>query len=315
MSAAVETMAYLGATPWHGLGTVLSESDATSVEKTIIAAGLNWTVDKVPLQTSDTAQLVNGLFGHRRSTDGRMLGFGTDRYQILQNIECFEWFQPFLDLGAVNFNTAGALHDGEVIWVMAKLQGLLQVAPDDEIEKYLLLSHSHNGKLAISVLETPVRVVCQNTLAIAQKSKETKTWAKVKHSKGMHASLSSVRDAIAESNLRFQEYVTLYRKLAAVQCRPAQAQEYFLKFMGKEGANPADLPTRSKNRLERLVELMETGKGNTNPAIKNTWWTAYNAVTEFLSYENGRNAENRYHSLWYGNDNTTALQSALEMAA
>lgn len=313
MSAAVESMAYFGQMPWHKLGNVLSQEDAQSVELTIKAAGLDWKVEKKPLMVADSGAIVPNLFAHVRDSDQKVLGTGTERYNILQNQEAFDWFQPFLDMGACQFETAGSLHDGAVIWVMAKMKGALQVAPNDEVEKYLLLSHSHNGKNAINAAETPVRVVCANTLAMA-KANQT-TWGKIKHSKNMHTSLANARDAIAQANIRFEEYLDLYKRLAAVQCNVAKANEYFLTLMGKDPNNQSDLPTRSHNRLERLHELMEAGKGNNNPAIKGTYWAAYNAVTEFLSHEAGRNEENRYQSLWFGDDNMSALNLALQLAA
>jgi len=312
MAAAVESMAFLGAMPWHKLGNQLTQADAQSVRLSIQAAGLDWKVEKKSLLVSDTGQIVHNLFAHVRDKDQRVLGYGTERYSILQNMEAFEFFQPFLDMGMCEFETAGSLHDGAVIWVMAKLKGYLEVAPNDEIQKYLLLSHSHNGKNAINVAETPVRVVCANTLAMA-KANQT-TWGKIKHSKSMHTSLASARDALAKANIRFAEYLELYKRLAAAQCTTAKANDYFLAFMGKESTS-GELPTRTQNKLDRLHELMEVGKGNANPAIRGTYWTAYNAVTEYLSHESGRSDENRYHSLWFGDDNMSALNLALELAA
>jgi phage/plasmid-like protein (TIGR03299 family) len=313
MAAAVESMAYFGQMPWHKLGNVLSQEDTQSVPLTIKAAGLDWKVEKQPLMVANTGTIVPNLFAHVRDKDQKVLGTGTERYTILQNEEAFNWFQPFLDLGACQFETAGSLHDGEVIWIMAKMKGVLEVAPNDEVEKYLLLSHSHNGKNAINVAETPVRVVCANTLAMA-KANQT-TWGKIKHSKNMQLSLSNARDSIAKASIRFEEYLDLYKRLAAVQCNVAKANEYFLTLMGKDTNNQGDLPTRTANKLDNLFKLFESGKGNTNPAIKGTYWAAYNAVTEYLSHEAGRSEENRYHSLWFGDDNMNALNLALQLAA
>ena len=43
----VETMAYAGAVPWHGLGKPVPADLSTN--QMLDAAGLNWTVEKVPL--------------------------------------------------------------------------------------------------------------------------------------------------------------------------------------------------------------------------------------------------------------------------
>lgn len=308
MAHAVETMAYFGQMPWHKLGTVLNENDSFSVEKTIVAAGLNWQVNKVPLFTKEGIEIPN-VFGHQRSSDGSILGIATKRYNILQNMEAFNWFQPMLDIGGINFESAGSLNDGKTIWILAKLRGSLTVVGDDSIDKYILLSHSHDGTAAIDAMETGVRVVCANTLAMARKA--NKTFKSIRHTKSMHMSLAAARDAMVQANAKFEEYVQLYRQLASVKPTVKQVKDYFLAFMNKEGEETAELATKSQNRLDRLFNLFEAGKGQTMTGVKDTMWAAYNAVTEFLSHEAGRNDENRYSNLWFKEDGNRALELAL----
>jgi len=47
MPANINSMMYVGAIPWHGLGKRL-EAEATAAEA-IVAAGLDWTVEQTPL--------------------------------------------------------------------------------------------------------------------------------------------------------------------------------------------------------------------------------------------------------------------------
>ena len=49
MSAAVETMAYAGEVPWHGLGVKVD--DTMTPEEMLEAADLDWTVSKRPAYT------------------------------------------------------------------------------------------------------------------------------------------------------------------------------------------------------------------------------------------------------------------------
>ena len=49
MVAAVETMAYAGDVPWHGLGAKVN--DTMTPEEMLEAAQLNWTVSKRPAYT------------------------------------------------------------------------------------------------------------------------------------------------------------------------------------------------------------------------------------------------------------------------
>ena len=72
-------------------------------------------------------------------------------------------------------------------------------------------------------------------------------------------------------------------------------------------------PTKTKNRVDRLVQLAFEGVGNDG----STLWDAYNGVTQFTTWERGRSAENRLAASWYGEGaeiNAKALQVGLEMA-
>ena len=90
------SMAFFGQTPWHGLGTALEESDLYDWTSASKKAGLDWTVDLVPLVTADTQAPVTHK-AVRRTSDNKVLGVVGPRYAPLQNTDAFGWFQPFLD--------------------------------------------------------------------------------------------------------------------------------------------------------------------------------------------------------------------------
>ena len=47
-----------------------------------------------------------------------MVGSG---YEPLQNTEAFKFFEPFIEGKYAEFHTAGALGNGERVWVLVKL--------------------------------------------------------------------------------------------------------------------------------------------------------------------------------------------------
>jgi hypothetical protein len=74
--------------------------------------------------------------------------------------------------------------------------------------------------------------------------------------------------------------------------------------------------TKAANILETVYGFVESGRGNGLPAVRGTWWAGYNGLAEYLSYERGRNRENRLNSLWFGDGarlNRRALEVALTM--
>jgi len=203
MAHEVETMAYFGGLPWHRLGTALDEADLYDWSAASRKSGLDWEVELVPLITSDTQAQVDHR-AVRRKTDGRTLGVVGPRYAPLQNRDAFGWFQPFLDAGEAALHTAGSLRSGSRIWVLAKLnRDPLEIAEGDTVEKYLLLSHGHDGSLAVRRGFTPVRVVCANTLAMAHGSDASKL-IRVKHTKEILMNLANIREVMDLANAEFE---------------------------------------------------------------------------------------------------------------
>jgi phage/plasmid-like protein (TIGR03299 family) len=311
MAAAVESMMYFGATPWHGLGNPVSEDAAGDVAQSIQAAGLDWEVNKEQLQTS-AGEVVPGAWATIRQNDRRALGVVGDQYTVLQNRDAFNWFQPFLDTKQVRFETAGSLHNGEIVWAMAKLAGNLEVGKGDDVAKYLLLAHSHSGRLKVQISTTPIRVVCQNTLRMAQQDSRTKLFSSIRHTRNMETRLNDAREDVAKANHLFMLSLEKYQFLASKRADMATVDQYFRKVLDISEDKTVELSTRNQNRLDNLKKLFFMGKGSELQTSSGTWWGAYNAVTEYQTWEHGRTRDNRLESLWFGKDD--ALDVALQMA-
>jgi phage/plasmid-like protein (TIGR03299 family) len=308
-------MAFASVTPWHGLGTPLEEADLYDWPRACEKADLAWDVQFVPLQTADTQAKVSHR-GVRRTSDGRILGVVGPRFAALQNRDAFAWFQPFLDAGEAALHTAGSLLGGSRVWVLAKLnRDPLVVAQGDEVEKYILLSHGHDGSLAVRCGFTPIRVVCQNTLSMAHGSDASKL-IRIKHTKDVLENLANVREVMNLANQEFEATAEQYRLLARSSINQADLRRYVKQvFQVEEGQEGS---TRLKNVMEEIVRLAEAGRGNELPSVSGTLWTAYNGVSEWLGYQRGNSQGNRLNSLWFGDGaslNKHALDVALSLAA
>lgn len=334
MVAAVESMAFVGATPWHGLGSVVTEEAAMySSELFIEKAGLNWDAEKRQLARKvNDAWVPAEAWEVIRSTDGKVLAnMVGERYTILQNKEAFAWFQPWLDQKEAALHTGGALFDGSRIWALAKLnRDPMEIAAGDIVEKYVLLSHSHDGSLAVRCGFTPIRVVCWNTLSMAHKADASKL-IRLKHSKKVHQNLENLRDVMNLVNQEFEATAEQYRLLQRKSINQNDLRKYVKKVFqidaedkviwtgGERSKEMKEIVSeRQKNIMEEVIALCETGKGNNLPSVRGTYWSAYNGVTEYLSYVNGRNEDNRLNSLWFGQNatmNKLALSAAVEMAS
>ena len=312
MSAAIENMMFVGATPWHGLG---NQVDANiGVEDAIVSAGLDWEVGLKDLQTVDGVPV-----SHRatyRKTDGSILGVVGPRYTPLQNKDAFDWFQPFLDAGECNLHTAGSLHSGQKVWVLAQLnRDNSEIVPGDEVTKFILLSNSHDGTTAIRVGYTPIRVVCANTMAMAHNSKESQL-IRIRHTRSSKSNLENVRDIMDNINVQFEATADQFRFLASKDFNQNDVRRYVKTMIGIEGTVDADIKTRTRNIMDDILTRIE-GPKQSATNVRGTWWAAYNGYNEYLNYAKGRTEDNRLDSLWFGvgaNDNIKALNKAMEFA-
>lgn len=296
MSHNINSMVYAGETPWHGLGTKV-ENAMTSAEA-IKLAGLDWNVSLREVFTSK-GQLP-GYHAVTRDDNENVLGIVQGRYRPLQNKEAFSFFDSIVGEKLAMYETAGALGKGERIWLLAKLPGTIQVINDDITEKYLLLANSHDGTLKVTVMLTPIRVVCQNTLNMSLGSKANR--ASLKHTESIGLKIEEVRKTLGLVNSRFELFADMARRLAVTQITSEAFEDYAKKSLNVSDTDNNDLPTRTKNTLEKVSELFETGKGTDIKGVKGTAWAAYNAITEYVDYHRPTKGDigNRTKSLLFG---------------
>jgi phage/plasmid-like protein (TIGR03299 family) len=295
-------MMFYGDTPWHGLGQEL-DHPATSAEA-ITKAGLDWDVVKQPLYVK-TDQ------GYRRIEDKFMMmradqlesgpGFGivSSDYTPLQNLEAFNFFDDIVGQGAAIYRTAGALGQGERVWILAKLPDTIRVIGDDICDKYLLLSNSHDGQSSVQMKFTPIRVVCQNTLTMALNQGPT---VRVSHTRNMQTRMGQARELLGIIKERFDEIAQVYQTMAEVKLDKERLEQYY-RIVFPDPRNPTNETT-----LKRVIQNRETaelyyrnGRGNQDNGVTDTLWAAYNGVTEMVDYDQWpTNSEQRLNNIWFG---------------
>lgn len=344
---AVETIGFVGDLPWHGLGNAVTDEAAQYDHALFIEkCGLNWEAEKRclyrkvgdDLVPATSMQELEGRYQEAavwevvRKSDGKVLADHVgDRYTILQNKDAFGWFQEWLDAKEAALHTGGALFGGSRIWALAKLnRDPMEIAAGDIVEKYVLLSHSHDGSLSVRIGFTPIRVVCWNTLSMAHKADASKL-IRLKHSKNVRVNLENLKEVMNLVNAEFEATAEQYRALQRKSINQQDLRKYIKRVFQIDAEDSviwtggdrtkemkAIVSERQKNILDEVIKLSETGKGNNLPSVRGTLWTAYNGVTEYLAYVNGRNEDNRLNSLWFGqnaNLNKDALAIAVQMAA
>ncbi len=117
----IESIAYSGETPWHGLGKAVPAD--LSPAQMLEAADLDWTVEKIPTFAKiDGKQIYTGKDALVRSSDNSILDVVSKDWNPLQNHDAFEFFNDFVVSGDMAMHTAGSLRDGQIVWALAKVK-------------------------------------------------------------------------------------------------------------------------------------------------------------------------------------------------
>lgn len=324
MAHEVENMFYVNETPWHRLGKKLNAPP--SCEEAIRCAGLNWSVEKTPLWVhGPEASFVMQVpaFATRRSSDGKVLGVVGPDYHVVQNSTAFKFFDPFVKNGEAFLETAGSLREGSRVWILARINrepSIIVKKADDVVQKYILLSNSHDGTMAVRVGFTPIRVVCANTLAMAHNAQTSKL-VRIRHTAKAAMSLEALRDVMNLANEQFEATAAQYRKLAECDINSADLAKYVCRVFSPANDDSSDEDILKKAESSRVLasvtKLFETGRGNDLPGVRGTAWAAYNAITEYMAYERGNDPDVRLDRVWFQHvrTNKRALDLALQLAA
>jgi phage/plasmid-like protein (TIGR03299 family) len=294
------SMFYVGELPWHGLGTRL-DRPATAKEA-IVAARLNWTVDKVPLLAAvgDSQIVVPDRFAIVRQDGPKqpVLGIVGDDYTPLQNAEAFTFFDPIVGENAAIYHTAGALGNGERIWVLAKLPGHIRVVGEDVSEKYLLLANSHDGKSCVQIKFTPVRVVCQNTLTLALNSGDC---LRVLHNPDVQIRLREASKVLGIVNTRFDNLEQSFQAMTRVAMNANRLSDYLHLVYPEEEDEVAQVRVQRDRQWSEY--FFDQGRGNKLPGVQGSLWAAFNGVTEWVDHRKTRqNPHQRLTSTWFGDN-------------
>jgi phage/plasmid-like protein (TIGR03299 family) len=322
MAHQIEQMAYVGATPWHGLGNQLTQKQPIEIWQR--EAGMDWQIQESPVHfKADAIGHLGSIHSFPeqkvlyRSDTKAPLSVVSNRYQIVQPREVMEFYRDLTEVSGYELETAGVLKGGRKFWALARTGQNTALKGNDQVNGYLLLATSCDGTLATTATPTTVRVVCNNTLTIALDG--TTRAIKVPHSTRFDPQVVKKQLGVAVS--QWDEFMYRMRVLAERKVQWHEAMGFFMNVLCDVTPNsklPEVLP--NERALRKVQNLYEgSGRGATLESAQGTAWGLLNAVTEYVDHERrARSNEYRMDSAWFGQGaqiKQRALDAALQLAA
>ena len=281
-------MAYVGETPWHGLGQQLTYD--APLEVWAKESGLDFELETAPIQYGEDTLTYTGKNVMYRKDTKQPLGIVSDKYKIVQPLEVLEFFRDMVG-NVANLETAGVLRDGANYWALAKMDGEFNIA-GDQVNQYLLLASSADGTLATQARLTSVRVVCNNTLQVAT-GYSGKAEATIRHNSVYNPTI--LLEQLSNYNQAFKTFEETSKILASVKLSSKQALNVFGQIFGGAEENQ-NAPT-----VQRALALYNgEGIGADLESSKGTAWGALNAVTQLVDWETARSSNARLKNAWFG---------------
>ncbi len=307
---------------WHNLGYISDRYEAS--HEVMKKAQLDYTVVKKPVTFTFPSgkQLISDtdFFTYRADTE-QILGTGLKAgYTVVQNADAFSFFDNIAQGEGMLYETAGALGNGERIFITAKLPSYIRVGQDDLLEQYLFLTLSHDGKTSITAAFTPIRIVCNNTLNIALNN--CSNMIKIRHLPNAHEQLKEAQKIMGMVNTLtpmldqcFNQWakirITDKQVLRLVQKAMAPDKETLLNIHdGNDGLNSG----RFKNLVYGIMGYGAVSDTQQLATTKGTVFGAFNAVTGyFQNVRDYKTTEDKLDSVIFGGMAQQKTQAAFDL--
>ncbi|WP_111848349.1 DUF932 domain-containing protein [Acinetobacter baumannii] len=344
MAHQIETMAFVGQTPWHGLGNQLPQNQP--IEVWAQQAGMDWRIE-----SSNVSYMAKNERGQNilmpyeeqrvlyRSDTHAPLSVVSQRYQEVQPMEILNFYKDLTEQSGFELETAGVLKGGRKFWALARTGQSAALKSKDVSNGYILLATACDGTLATTAQFTSIRVVCNNTLAIALRGQNSSAGVvKVPHSTKFDA--EKIKQQLGISVRAWDEHMYEMKQLSQRKVTQQEAAAYFdavfnntnlsiaeqddsiIQFYRNVAipkqihSSKADNKTEPNRRAMSKVMTMFNGhgRGAELASAKDTAYGLLCSITEFVDHERRAiSTDHRMDSAWFG-AGASLKQRGLEQA-
>ncbi len=348
MAHQIEQIAYVGETPWHGLGNQLSPHQP--IEVWAQQAGMDWRIESSDVSymaKKDRGQSIIMPYEEQRvlyrSDTHAPLSVVSQRYQEVQPKEILEFYRDLTEQSGFELETAGVLKGGKKFWALARTGQSTALKGKDVSNGYILLATACDGTLATTAQFTSIRVVCNNTLAIAaialRGQNSSAGVMKVPHSTKFDA--DKVKQQLGISVRQWEDHMYEMKQLTQRKVSQQEAAAYFDAVFNNTSMSIKDqeeniiqfyrnVATQANSAVRKaepngraMSKAMNMfngqGRGADLSSAKDTAYGLLCSITEFADHERrAMSTDHRLDSAWFGagaNLKQRGLEQALAMIA
>ena len=280
------------------------------MEQVLEASGLNYEVEKRPVFMEGGIQIPNRFVTVRKS-DGHPYDVVSDKFEIVQNAEAFDFVNY---MGSdLQFEKAGETASG-MVYIIARLPEVSVLG--DKFTPHVIFRNGFSGKVQITAAICPLRIVCQNQFNMA--FKEASNTVLVRHVQNAERKLEEAREVLRVSADYMNRFSNEAERLAKMKLNKAQAEMVVNNLfpMAPEDANPFRRKTMNDAREAFIAALDHDDNRN----FKGTAWGMINAYTDYVTHKDaaGKTAtkdEGKFARVTFGNTGIGRVVEVIEAVA
>lgn len=273
-----------------------------SVEEALNAAGLNFNVGimeaRVRLESLTEPgkfylHKIPNTYATYRTDNNYVFGSVGGKYEIVQNSVALDFIEAVCNYDkTLRIETAGCYRNGASMLVTAKFPDSMKIGTNDDIDRYLLFTNSHDGSGMINCAVTNIRVICNNMLNQAIKSAFQSF--SFKHTKSVK---DNIRYAVEQIKFTYGYTHTMIVQMDALRKVKVDDKfinnfvyDLFLDANQKEhlklkpnilAADNDIVSTRLKNKVVSILDTIQSGVGQNLHRGSALW--LYNGVNCYVN--------------------------------
>jgi phage/plasmid-like protein (TIGR03299 family) len=306
---------------WHLKGFISDRYETSG--QVLVKSGLNFEVamhhNLQVFPSGKQQNATNSYYTFRTDTEQTLGEHVSKDYTIVQNTEAFSFLDSLAGPNNIYYETAGALGNGEIIFITAKLPSHIKVLNHDVVDKYIFLTTRHDGKGSIIGALTPIRIVCNNTLNMALKNCET--LIRIRHTEKAHDKLKEAERLLKMVDVASPVIEEAFNHVAKVRITDPQLKKLIqtaiapnkdvLDFIRKNGRAQTN---RFNNLVDQIFSYAKNSPTQQLESTKGTLFGAYNAMTGyFQNRQEFKNDDVKVKSILLGGNAQRVTQKTFDL--
>ena len=270
------------------------KAQGENTQEVLDNAGLNFTVGREPLYTSQGREIRSKFQRIYRQDNDVTLGVVGRTYQPLQNAELLGIADRLVANQDIAWDRIGMVGQGEKLYASFTLPDTYRVDGWDDLDQYIYLTNTHDGSGGVRCIPANVRFGCTNQFAFHRSQLKAAGInprdLTIRHSSKMSDRIGQLEKAIGIVDVLNQNFANQAAELMTVEMSEADKATFYIDTLGLatdeklvDADNEWGLKTRGLNTFNHLKALEKSSTNNTS-AMRDTAWQSFNVVTEYIDH-------------------------------